>query len=168
MDIEYATKGKADAALATGIIGTVGTAMNLLGGNLGGLFGNGCNNARNGCGYSNGNCGCSENVPITRYDAGLQARIAQLEQRNALLEAENFTNTKFADLNTVYNERFRVIEAQLAAQAVTNAQVAANLACTQNSLSVLTEKVDGFTKTIIPITNICPQPAVATTPTTGA
>lgn len=38
MDVQYATKGKADAALTTGIIGTVGTGLGLLtGGNV--LFG---------------------------------------------------------------------------------------------------------------------------------
>jgi uncharacterized coiled-coil protein SlyX len=67
----------------------------------------------------------------------------------------------------IYNERFRVIEAQLAQQAVTNAQIGANISCTQQSLANLADKVDGFTKTIIPITNICPQPAVATTTTAG-
>lgn len=157
MEMNYASNGKANAALTTGIIGTAGTALNWLSnGGLSNIFGTKSNN-----------CGCSENTLVTRYDAGLQARIAQLEQKNALLEAENFTNTKFSDLNMIYNERFRVIEAQLAQQAVTNAQIGANIACTQQSLSDLSAKVSGFTKTIIPITNICPQPAVATTQTAG-
>ena len=46
MDVQYATKCKGDAALATGIIGTVGTGLGLLAvGN--GLFGNGFNNVSN-------------------------------------------------------------------------------------------------------------------------
>lgn len=32
MDVQYATKGKADAALTAGIIGTVGTGLGLLSG----------------------------------------------------------------------------------------------------------------------------------------
>lgn len=156
MEMNYASNGKANAALTTGIIGTAGTALNWLSnGGLSNIFG------------MKTNCGCSENTLVTRYDSGLQARIAQLEQKNALLEAENFTNTKFSDLNMIYNERFRVIEAQLAQQAVTNAQIGANISCTQQSLADLAAKVDGFTKTIIPITNICPQPAVATTQVAG-
>ena len=55
--------------------------------------------------------------------------------------------------------RFGGIEAQICQQNVVNAQVTANLACMQNTIATLT----GLTKTIIPIANICPTPAVATT-----
>lgn len=157
MEMEYASKGKANAALTTGIIGTAGVALNMLqNGGLAGIFGN-----------TKSNCGCNDDAPISRYDAALYGRISQLEQRNALLESENFTNTKIAGMNDIYNERFRVIEAQLAQQAVTNAQVVANISCMQNSISSINTMLEGLTKTVIPITNICPQPATSTTTTTG-
>lgn len=50
--------------------------------------------------------------------------------------------------------RFSGIEAQLCAQNVTNAQITANLSCMQGNIATLM----GLTKTIVPITNVCPEP----------
>ena len=55
---EFASNGKANAALATGITGAVGTGLGLLSnGFLGGLFNPRINN----------NCYCSEDHLINRY-----------------------------------------------------------------------------------------------------
>ena len=69
MEIEnkYASKGVAGTGLGLGI---AGTALGLLQGNgLNGILG----------GWGNGNCVPSESMPVTRYDAGKDARIAELE-----------------------------------------------------------------------------------------
>ena len=55
--MEYASNGKANAALTTGIIGTAGVGLGL----LGNLFGGGWN----GWGV-NPAAVCSENMPVTR------------------------------------------------------------------------------------------------------
>lgn len=47
-------------------------------------------------------------------------------------------------------------------QAVVNAQVSANIAVAQSDIARLRATVGGLTKTVIPIDNICPEPAVAT------
>lgn len=145
MEIE-AVNRKANAGLTTGIIGTVGAGLPILQSLLGG------------CG-NNANKECSDDHSISRYDAAMMGQISKLEQENAILKSENFTNEKFAAFNDAMNARFRNIEAQLAQQAVVNAQVAANLSCTQQTVAVL----QGLTKTVVPIDSICPQPAVATT-----
>jgi hypothetical protein len=58
-----------------------------------------------------------------------------------------------------------------AEQAVINAQVGANLALNQDNIRDLRFTIGHLTKTVIPINNICPTPAVAetqpTTPTGG-
>lgn len=58
-----------------------------------------------------------------------------------------------------------------AEQAVINAQVGANLALNQDNIRDLRFTISHLTKTVIPINNICPTPAVAetqpTTPTGG-
>lgn len=145
MEIE-AVNRKANAGLTTGIIGTVGAGLPILQSLLGGW------------GNANTNKECSNEHSISRYDAAMMGQISKLEQENAILKSENFTNEKFAAFNDAMNSRFRNIEAQLAQQAVVNAQVAANLSCTQQTVAVL----QGLTKTVVPIDSICPQPAVAT------
>lgn len=127
MDVQYATKGKADAALTTGIIGTVGTGLGLLaGGN--GLFGCGGNNVSN--------------------------IIAEKDMEIAYLKSRDAAKSDTLELYKYVDERFGRVEAQLANQAVINAQITANLACTQQTLSTLS----GLTKTVIPIGNVCPNP----------
>ena len=141
--MEY-TAGKGTTALGVvgTVLGSIGTAAatGVLNNGLG-LFNNGAN-------------ACSENMVVSRYELGLHQANAALQNENALLKADKYTDQKIADLNDRYNDRFRVIEAQLAQQAVTNAQVVANISCMQGSINTLM----GLTKTIVPITNVCPQP----------
>ena len=56
---EFASNGKANAALTTGITGAVGTGLWLLNGGLNGLFGGNCMR-NNGC--------CNEDHLINRYE----------------------------------------------------------------------------------------------------
>ena len=57
-------------------------------------------------------------------------------------------------LRDYVDRRFEGVNAQLNAQAVINAQVAANLSCMQGNIATLM----GLTKTVIPINNVCPEP----------
>jgi hypothetical protein len=77
----------------------------------------------------------------------------------AELKSEKMTDGKILELYRYIDGKFNGVEAQLCQQAVVNAQVTANLACLTNTVNTLS----GLTKTIIPIANICPTPAVATT-----
>jgi hypothetical protein len=53
--------------------------------------------------------------------------------------------------------KFEAVNAQLCNQAVMNSQITANIACMQGNIATLM----GLTKTIIPITNVCPEPMAA-------
>jgi hypothetical protein len=161
MEVEYATKGKANAALTTGIIGTVGTGLALLSG-LGSLFGD-------------KNCKSSDeknNAPITRYDQSLNDRITAVMTENALLRANIYNDQKSLEMYQYVDGRLRVIESQICQQNVVNAQVTANISCMQNAINTLS----GLTKTVIPIDSVCPEPmqrynswtAPTATTTTGA
>ena len=139
---EFASKGVAGSGLGLGI---AGTALGLLnGGGLGNLF--------NGVGYNN--CGCNEDHFVNRYEAGQSARIAELETEVKLRDANTFTMTEMNNLRNYVDRRFEGVNAQLNAQAVINAQVAANLSCMQDNIATLM----GLTKTVIPINNVCPEP----------
>jgi hypothetical protein len=132
----YASKGVAGTALGLGI-GALG--VELLGGNLAGLFGN------------KSACNPGDHA-VTRYEAEMASTIAKLESERSM-------DSKVLDLYKYIDGKLAGIEAQFSAQGVINAQLTANLACMQNTINTLS----GLTKTVIPIASICPTPAVATT-----
>ena len=166
---EFASVGKANAGLTTGIIGTSLAGLLATGINPLGMIGG----ARNGC--------CESDHMVSRYDQGKENEITQLKMEKALLESNIYTDSKIADvyerLNTKIaaeiggvNYRINNTEAQLAAQAVYNATNTASINCIQNQVAQLM----GLTKLIVPATSVCPEPmnrynsfVVPTTPTTG-
>ena len=167
---EFASVGKANAGLTTGIIGTSLAGLLATGINPLGMIGG----ARNGC--------CESDHMVSRYDQGKENEITQLKMEKALLESNIYTDAKIADvyerLNTKIaaeiggvNYRINNTEAQLAAQAVYNATNTASINCIQNQVAQLM----GLTKLIVPATSVCPEPMpklnawqTPTTPTTGA
>lgn len=160
MEIEnkYASKGVAGAGLGLGI---AGTALGLLQGNgLQGILG----------GWGN-NCVPSESMPVTRYDAGKDARIAELETEVKLRDANIYTDQKLGALRDYVDGKFAVVTDKLCAQAVHNATNDAVLGCMQGQINTLL----GLTKVIVPAANICPTPmpqynswTAPTAPATGA
>ncbi len=136
--MEFASKGVANAGLTTGIIGTALGALN------NGMFG----------GILGGNAVCSENMPVNRYELSQMKEIVDRDSEIAYLKGRDAAKTDSLELYKYVDGRFRGIEAQLASQAVVNAQITANLSCMQNQIAVL----NGLTKTVIPIGNVCPEP----------
>jgi hypothetical protein len=158
MEIEkdYASKGVAGTALGLSI-GAIG--VEALRGGLNGILG-GCGN-----GWNNG---CGSDHYVTRYDSDKDSRIARLETEVMLRDANTFTMTEMGKLRDYVDRRFDGVNASINTQAVINAQVAANLSCLTNTVNTLS----GLTKTVIPITSVCPEPMPAlnswTAPTAGA
>lgn len=157
---EFASKGVAGAGLGLGI---AGTALGVMNGGLGNLLGGvltprqmvvepgmyaGCNG-----GYGNwGGC-CSENMLVNRYEAGKDARIAELETEVKLRDANTYTDSKLLELYRHVDHRFGCIEGQIAQQAVYNATNTAQLGCMAQQIAAL----QGLTKVVIPTSSICPE-----------
>ena len=143
-DNRYATYGNGNLGVT---LGAIGTGLGILSGGLNGLTGmvNGVNTGR---------CGCNEDHFVNRYESTQSARIAELETRNKLLEANIYTDQKIADVYERLNVKIAGVEAQICQQSVINAQVAATLSCLQNTVNTLS----ALTKTVIPIDNVCPAP----------
>ena len=137
MENKYASRGVGGTALGLAI-GALG--VEALRGNFGGILGG-------------GNC-CGESAPVSRYDAEKSARIAELETEVKLRDANTYTLTKVGELRDYMERKFDCVNASISTQAVVNAQVTANLSCMQGNIATLM----GLTKTIIPITNVCPEP----------
>lgn len=170
MEVErdYASKGVAGTGLGLGI---AGTALGLLNGGLGNVIGGGwgMNNpyaARTAAvdaaipsmvGIAAGLASrgtCNEDHTVNRYEASQAARIAELETEVKLRDANTYTDSKMLEMYQYVDGRLRGVESQLCQQAVVNAQVTANISCIQQNLNVL----NGLTKTVIPINNVCPEP----------
>ena len=148
MDVNnYASRGLGGAALGTGVAGLSLGVLNAMGngGLLNGLFG--------GCGRGYGG-GCGDSAVINRYELGLEQSNAAKDSKIALLESTIHTNDKILEVYGYVDGRLRAIESQICQQAVVNAQVTANIGCMQSAISGL----QALTKTVVPITNICPEP----------
>ena len=137
MEMEHVSNGKVNGALTTGIIGTAGVGLGLLGNLLG----------------VNGGAACHEHL-VTRYEMGQESEIAKLRSEIALRDANTYGDQKLLEMYKNVESKFNALENQLCAQSVVNAQVAANISCMQKSIDVL----NGLTKTVVPINSICPEP----------
>ena len=149
MEYQYASNGKANAGLATGIIGT---ALGVLNGGLG-MIGNGY-----GCGYP----GMYNNVEgkqlVTKDELDYVQTIGRKDAEIALLKSEQNTEVKIAD---VYERLITRINADQRAQADVNAAQMVYNANANSAISVLQNQVsvlNSLTKTVVPIDNICPEP----------
>jgi hypothetical protein len=137
---EFASKGVAGSGLGLGI---AGTALGLLNnGGLGNLFG----------GWNN--CGCSDNMAVTRHELSMQNEIMTKDSKIALLESNIYTDQKLNDLRNYIDAKVGAVEGAINAQAVYNATNTATINCIQGQVAQLF----ALTKTVIPITNVCPQP----------
>ena len=144
--MEYASKAVGNAGLATGIVGTALGALN--GSNGLNLFG-----PRH-----------ESDEPVTRYDANMMRELMEKDRQIALLEADKYTDQKFADFADRIDKRFAAVEQQIGAQAVWNATQTGTLACLQNQIAQL----QSMTKVVIPNASIMPGWGnVTVTPATG-
>ena len=149
--MEYASNAKANAGLTTGIIGSAGFGLNLLG-NLLGANGNGC---------------CSENQWVNRYEATQQARISELETEVKLRDANTYTLQQINGLRDYMERRLDRVESEICDQKVYNAANTGAISCIQQQIAQLY----GLTKLVIPNGSVCPgwgNVTVTPAATTGA
>lgn len=117
----FASRGVANGGLITGIIGTTLGVLNS-GGSIGGIL-------------NGGKSGCSEDHAVNRYEASLNARISGLESRNSLLEANIYGDQKLLEVYKYFDGENKAIRAELANQAVKNAQI-------EGTFAVIGEKIN--------------------------
>ena len=163
---------KANAGLATGIVGTSlgAIAPGALNGNgngiLGGLFGG--NPAQNPAYWNNGGadmlagmalasawsrpCGCESDHNVNRYEAAQSARIAELETEVKLRDANIYTDQKISDVYARLDAKIGCLENQLADQRVYNATNMAAIGCIQSQIAQLMS----LTKLVVPNGSVCP------------
>ncbi len=119
MEMEKKSSSTAKAGLTTGIIGTALGALNTLGGiNL-------------------ASAASSEDHTVNRYELAQQQKIAELEGKIALRDANTYGDQKMLEMYKYIDGRFREFEEQFTQQAVKNQANADSFAMTTERLSGL-------------------------------
>ena len=116
--MEYASNGKANAALTTGIIGTAGFGAQLLGNLLGGGWGGWGANPAAAAAMAAG--ACSDNTPVTRYELDREQQLAAKDSEIALLKANTYNDQKSLELYAYIDGHLKDIRKTLGEQAVHN------------------------------------------------
>lgn len=133
--MEYASKGIAGTGLGLGI---AGTALGLMGGN--------------GLGLLNLGGGCSENVPVNRYELGMQKELTNKDMEIAYLRSREAAKEDTLETYKYIDGQLREIRGELREQAVYNGVNTATVGCLQGQVQQLLS----LTKLIVPNANICP------------
>lgn len=144
---EFSSNAKGNAALTTGIIGTALSGLLATGGLGTGLLSMN-NNVRTAAGC------CNEDHLVTRYEAGQDQKIAELETQIALRDSNIYTDQKLLEVYKYFDGEVRRIDKTLCEQAVYNATNTSTLNCISGQVAQLMS----LTKLIVPANNICPQP----------
>jgi hypothetical protein len=105
---------------------------------------------------------------VNRYELAQENKIAKLESEIALIDANTYNDQKSLELYKYFDGEIKRIDRTLCEQAVYNATQTGAISCIQGQVAQL----QALTKTIVPITNVCPQPMPQynswTAPTTAA
>jgi hypothetical protein len=145
-DHNFASNGKANAALTTGIIGTSGFGLTLLNG-LGGILGAGNKPM------------CNEDHFVNRYEAGQSARIAELETEIKLRDSNIYTDQKILDLYKYFDGENKQLRADFceakAQQGIINANLMAGVDVLKTQVGDTRAILAGITRTAVPSNVIC-------------
>lgn len=154
---EFASKGVAGSGLGLGI---AGTALGVLNGGLGNILG--------GLTGYNAAATCHENMPVNRYELGLEQKVADLQSQIALRDANIYGDQKLLEVYKYFDGKVEGINQRLCEQAVWNATQTATIGCMAGQIAQL----QSLTKLVIPNGSVCPgwgnvTVTPATTTTTG-
>lgn len=138
--MEYASNGKANAALTTGIIGTAGFGAQLLGNLLGGGWGGWGANPAAAAAMAAG--ACSDNTPVTRYELDREQQLAAKDSEIALLKANTYNDKKALELYAYIDGQLKDVREALCKQAVHNQR-------TEDSFTLVKQDVDCVRKEAI-------------------
>jgi hypothetical protein len=144
-EMNYASRGLAGAALGTGI---GGLALGVLNGGIPNLFG----------GWGNGNC--HENMPVNRYELGLQKENSELKSQIALRDANTYSDQKLLEVYKYVDREFKDIRDNMCAndkaQAVINAKFESGFAIVNTQIASINNTIANLTRTVIPNSSVCP------------
>lgn len=129
---DCARKGVAGTALGLSA-GALG--LELLRGGLGGLLG----------GWNNGCAApvCSENMPVSRYELGQEAKIADLQAQIALRDANTYNDQKSLELYKYIDGQLREVRDTLCAQAIHNQKTEDSFVLARQDIAAVESRLNG-------------------------
>jgi hypothetical protein len=146
-DHNFASNGKANAALTTGIIGTSGFGLALLNG-MGGILG-GLGNKPT----------CNEDHFVNRYEASQSAKIAELETEVKFRDSNIYTDQKLLELYKYFDGENKQMRADFCEykgqQGVINANLTAGVDVLRSQIADTRAVLAGITRTAVPSNVIC-------------
>ena len=145
--MEYAGKGTTALGVVGTVLGSIGTAGVLGGGNL--LGGLGMNNN---CCHNMG----GESTPVNRYEMAQESRISQLESQVALRDASIYTDGKLNDFRNYVDGRLACINNELRDVAVYQATNTATISCMGQQIAGINNVLAQITAVRVPNTALCP------------
>lgn len=128
---EWASKGVAGTALGLGA-GALG--LEVLRGGLGGILG----------GWGN-NCGpvCSENMPVSRYELGLEQSNAAKDAEISLLKANTYNDQKTLALYQYIDGQLKDVRDTLCKQAVHNQKTEDSFVLARQDIAAVESRLNG-------------------------
>ena len=130
--MNYASNGKANAGLTTGIIGTALGVLNGGAGLLGNVWGTPNMHPQQMC--------------VNRYEAEQQARIAQLESDVKLRDANIYSDGKMLELYKYFDGELKDVRGVLCAQAVHNQKTEDSFALARQDIAAVKAELDAKIK----------------------
>lgn len=154
--MEYASRAVGNAGLTTGIIGTAGFGLSL----LGSLLGGGMNPA---AAAAASTPSCSENTGVNRFELEQAQAMANKDMEIAYWRGQDETNRKISDAYSKLESRIIELSGVVRAnkdeqaginlqQAVYNGTNTAAVGCIQEQINTL----KGLTKVVVPNSSVCP------------
>lgn len=149
---DFARKGVAGAGLGLGI---AGTALGLMNGGFGNLFG--------GCGANM----CSDNMPVSRYDAEKSAKIAELQAMISLRDANTYNDQKMLELYKYIDGELRDVRRVQCEQALHNQRTEDAFAMARQDIALEAERRCCGDNSILNYANATFYPKMVADVTTG-
>ena len=148
-DNRYASAGKGNAALTTGIIGTAGVGLGLAANVVNALAGN--NGART--------HGCAEAAMTNGIELSMLRELINRDMEIAYLKGRDASKSDDLEMYKYFDGKLATMERELADQRVFNATQIGTISCIQGQIAQLM----GLTKLVIPNASVCPGWSTTTT-----
>jgi hypothetical protein len=139
MEVErtnFASKGVAGAGLGLGI---AGTALGVMNGGLGNILGGGWNMGA----CNNGYAMCSENIPVNRYELGMEREITNKDMEIAYLRGRDASKNDDLEMYKYIDSQLKDVRNTLCAQAVHNQKTEDSFVLARQDIAAVESRLNG-------------------------
>jgi hypothetical protein len=139
MEVErnaFASKALGGSALGLGI---AGTALGVMNGGLGNILGGGWNMGA----CNNGYAMCSENIPVNRYELGMEREITNKDMEIAYLRGRDASKNDDLEMYKYIDSQLKDVRDTLCAQAVHNQKTEDSFVLARQDICAVESRLNG-------------------------